>query len=146
EWGAEAIQCYARIVAHELVKLGITVNCAPVVDLLIPGASTAIGDRALSRKPAVVAALSRLWAESFLGNGILPVIKHLPGHGRMKTDPHLMLPVIEASRAELESDDFVPFELLKDLPIGMNSHAVFMAFDPVHPASLSPVINQEIIR
>ncbi|MDX2028406.1 MAG: beta-N-acetylhexosaminidase [Alphaproteobacteria bacterium] len=146
DWGAEAMQCYARLVAHELVQLGFTVNCAPVVDLLIPGASSAIGDRALSRKPAVVAALARLWAETFLAHGILPVIKHFPGHGRLKTDPHLVLPIIDATRAELESDDFMPFELLKDLPIGMNSHAVFMSIDPRNPASLSVNVHQDIIR
>lgn len=146
DWGAEAMQRYARLVAHELSQLGITVNCAPVLDLFIEGATTAIGDRALSLKPTVVAALARIGAETFLANGVLPVIKHLPGHGRLKTDPHLMLPVIEASLAVLESDDFIPFELLKDLPIGMNSHAVFMALDAERPASLSPIVHQDIIR
>lgn len=146
DWGTEAVLCYARIVAHELTKLGITMNCAPVVDLFMPGATVAIGDRAMSRQPAVVAALARLWAETFMSHGIIPVIKHFPGHGRLKTDPHLMLPVIEASRAELENDDFMPFELLKDLPVGMNSHAVFTALDAEKPASMSSIIHQEIIR
>ena len=144
--GAEAMQLYARIVAHELSQLGITVNCAPVLDLFIDGASVAIGDRALSRKPAIVAALGRIWAETLMRNGILPVIKHMPGHGRMTLDPHHLLPTIDASRPELETDDFVPFDLLKDLPIGMNSHAVFTALDPHHPASLSPIIHRDIIR
>jgi beta-N-acetylhexosaminidase len=146
EWGAEAMKIYARLVANELAHLGITVNCAPVLDLFIPKASPAIGDRAISREPPVVAALARIWAETFLLHGVLPVVKHLPGHGRMRTDPHLMLPVIEASRAELENEDFVPFELLKDLPIGMNSHAVFMALDAERPASLSPTVTHDIIR
>jgi beta-N-acetylhexosaminidase len=142
----EALKIYSRIVANELARLGILVNCAPVVDLFYKGASPAIGDRAFSRKPAVAAALARLQAETFLENGVLPVIKHFPGHGRLKVDPHKMLPVIEATLAELESDDFVPFELLKDLPMGMNSHAVFMALDPKNPASLSRYVQQEIIR
>ena len=146
EWGSEAMRLYARIVAHELSRLGITVNCAPVVDLFMEGATPAIGDRALSRKPPVVAALARLWAETFLNNGILPVIKHFPGHGRLKVDPHFKLPTIDATKAELESEDFVPFELLKDLPIGMTSHAIFTAFDSHKPASLSAVIHQDIIR
>ena len=146
EWGLEAIHCYSRVVAHELSSLGITVNCAPVVDLAVPSTTNAIGDRAFSRQPAVVAALARASAETYLENGILPVIKHFPGHGRLKVDPHAMLPVIETSRAELESDDFMPFELLKDLPIGMNSHAVFMDIDRERPASLSSVVHQEIIR
>ena len=146
EWGLDAIHCYARLVANELTSLGINVNCAPVVDLAIEGATNAIGDRAYSRQPAVVAALARACAETFLDNGLLPVIKHFPGHGRLKTDPHMVLPVIETSRAELESDDFKPFELLKDLPIGMNSHAIFADIDRERPASLSPTIHQEIIR
>ena len=145
-WAAEAIKLYARIVAYDLAKLGITVNCAPVIDLFYKGASPAIGDRAISRKPAVVAELARIEAETFLENGIIPVIKHFPGHGRLITDPHNLKSVIDASRAELESDDFVPFQLLKDLPVGMNSHAIFTALDPQHPASLSSHIMQEIVR
>ena len=146
EWATEALKIYSRLVAHELARLGITVNCAPVVDLFVQGASPAIGDRAFSRSPAIVAALARLQAETFLENGILPVIKHLPGHGRLKVDPHNMLPVIETPLAELESDDFVPFDLLKDLPLAMTSHAIFTALDAKNPASLSPKIHQEIIR
>ncbi|MBV8549117.1 MAG: beta-N-acetylhexosaminidase [Alphaproteobacteria bacterium] len=146
EDAAEAIAIYTRIVAYELNRLGINVNCAPVLDLFMPGATSAIGDRAYSRKPAVVAALARTMAETFMENGILPVLKHMPGHGRLRTDPHEMLPVIEATVAELESDDFVPFTLLKDLPIAMNSHAVFTQIDASCPASLSTVVHQDIIR
>lgn len=146
DWGAEAIQVYARLVADELWQLGITVNCAPVLDLLIEGATAAIGDRAFSRKPTVVAALARSYAETSLAHGVIPVVKHLPGHGRLKVDPHKVLPLIETSRAELESDDFVPFELLKDLPLGMNSHAIFTALDPDQPASLSAIVHNDIIR
>lgn len=145
EWGSEAMQLYARIVAYELAKLGILVNCAPVLDLFMEGASPAIGDRAISRRPGIVAALARVCAETFLASGVMPVMKHLPGHGRMVTDPHLVLPVIEASRAELETEDFVPFDLLKDLPAGMNSHAIFKALDGKLPASMSLTIH-EIIR
>ncbi len=145
-WGLEAIRLYSRILAHDLVKLGITINCAPVVDLFDPTASPVIGDRALSERPTVVAALARAQAETFLANGILPVIKHLPGHGKMKSDPHDELPTIQIPRAELETQDFVPFELLKDMPLGMNSHAIFTALDPAQPASLSSVVTHEIIR
>ena len=145
-WGVRAMHLYARLVAHQLYQLGITMNCAPVLDLLIDDASKAIGDRALSRKPAVVAALARTLCETFMSHGILPVIKHLPGHGRVTLDPHDLLPTITANLAELESDDFVPFELLKDIPVGMNSHAVFKEIDPDYPASLSPVIYEEVIR
>jgi beta-N-acetylhexosaminidase len=146
EWATEALRLYARIIANELAKLGITVNCAPVVDLYHKTASSAIGDRAFSRKPAVVAALARLQAETFLANGILPVIKHFPGHGRFKSDPHTGLATIDATRAEIEIEDFIPFELLKDLPLGMNSHGLFTALDPHNPATLSTYVQQEIIR
>ncbi|MGE3624180.1 MAG: glycoside hydrolase family 3 N-terminal domain-containing protein [Bdellovibrionales bacterium] len=146
EWGTEAMRLYARIVADELWQLGINVDCAPVLDLFMEGATSAIGDRAISRKPAVVAALARVWSETFLANGILPVIKHLPGHGRMSLDPHQLAVRIGATRAELESDDFVPFELLKDMPLGMNSHAVFTALDADAPASLSAKVTENVIR
>jgi beta-N-acetylhexosaminidase len=146
EWGAEAMRLYARLVADELWSLGITVDCAPVLDLFVDGASSAIGDRALSRKPPVVAALGRVWSETLLAHGVLPVIKHMPGHGRLIVDPHYLAPTIAASRAELESEDFVPFELLKDLPVAMNSHAIFTAIDADTPASLSPTMHQNIFR
>jgi beta-N-acetylhexosaminidase len=146
EWGVDAIKLYARTLAHELCKLGFTINCAPVVDLFDPEGSPAIGDRAFSAQPAIVAALARAQAEAFMSNGILPVIKHLPGHGKLKVDPHHVLPIIDAPRTELEQQDFMPFELLKDIPLGMNSHAVFTALDANYPASLSPMISDEIIR
>ena len=146
DWGIEAIRLYARVLSHELIKLGFTINCAPVVDLYNTEGSPAIGDRAFSSRPSIVAALARAQAETFLSSGILPVVKHMPGHGKLKTDPHEMLPIIDAPRAELEGQDFMPFELLKDLPLGMNSHAVFSMIDDRHPASLSVIVNDEIIR
>lgn len=146
EWGMEAVKLYSKILAHELAGLGITINCAPVVDLYNPEGTPAIGDRAYSASPETVAALARAQVEAFLANGILPVIKHLPGHGRLEADPHEHLPVIHASRVDLEAQDFVPFGLLKDVPIGMNSHAVFKALDPDLPASMSANVTSEIIR
>ena len=146
DWGIEAIRLYSRILAHELVSLGFTINCAPVVDLFDPEGSDAIGDRAFSRHSTIVAALARTQVETFLLNGLMPVIKHLPGHGKLKVDPHFVLPVIDAPLAELEGQDFVPFELLKDVPLGMNSHAIFKALDADNPASLSSIVNNDIIR
>ena len=146
EWGIEAIRAYTRLLSCELGRLGITINCAPVLDLFNPEGTPAIGDRAFSAAPDIVAALARVQAETFLISGILPVIKHFPGHGKLKTDPHHVLPVIDASRAELEVEDFIPFGLLDDLPLGMNSHAIFTALDPDHPASLSEIVNEEVIR
>ncbi len=146
EWGIEAIKIYSRIVAHELAAINVTINCAPVIDLFTPESSAAIGDRAFSASPAAVSALARAQVETYLTNGILPVVKHMPGHGKLKTDPHEVLPIIDASRVELESHDFIPFEFLKDAPLGMNSHAIFKALDPERPASLSPMVNNDIIR
>ena len=146
DWGIEAIKLYSRSLSHELVSLGITINLAPVVDLYDPNGTPALGDRAFSSQPAIVAALARAQAEAFLANGILPCIKHFPGHGRLMVDPHHELPKITASKAELESQDFIPFELLKDIPLGMNSHAIFDTLDPLHPASLSSTINKDVIR
>ncbi len=117
-----------------------------MVDLFNPEGTPAIGDRAYSKNASIVAALARALAETFMENGILPVVKHLPGHGKLVVDPHLVLPNITETRAELESQDFMPFELLKDIPLGMNSHAVFSSLDAHHPASLSAYINNDIIR
>lgn len=146
DWAIEAIKAYTRTVAHALTKMGITINCAPVLDLYNPAGTPALGDRAFSADAVTVAALARAQAETYLANGILPVMKHIPGHGRLQVDPHHVLPTINASLAELEAQDFVPFKLLIDLPLAMNSHAVFMALDPALPASLSPYINTDVIR
>jgi len=145
-WAMEAMRLYSRVVAHELSSLGITINCAPVADLYDPKASAAIGDRAYSSSPAVVSALARAQVDTFLANGIFPVVKHWPGHGRLLADPHKVLPVIDVPREELEALDFVAFKALKDVPLAMNSHAILSAFDSNNPASLSSVVNEDIIR
>lgn len=146
DWALEALQISTRIAAHELRDLEISANCAPVLDLLFDDATSALGDRCFGRKPEMVAALARAAAETMLSCGVLPVLKHFPGHGRMRLDPHKALPVIATSRPELEDEDFVPFSLLRDMPCGMTSHAVFSALDPDKPASLSSIVHQEIIR
>lgn len=146
DWAIETLQISTRITAHELRDLEITANCAPVADLLFDDATSALGDRCFGRKPEMVAALARAAAETMLSCGVLPVLKHYPGHGRMRLDPHKTLPVIQESRPELESEDFVPFELLRDMPCGMTSHAVYAALDSNKPASLSAIVHQEVIR
>ena len=144
--GAEALRLHTRLIAHQLTQLGLSGTCAPVLDLFIDGASSAIGDRALSRDPLVVATLARLSVTEFLACGVLPVIKHIPGHGRVKVDPHEILPFVEAPRALLEAEDFIPFAALKDAPIAMNCHVVFRALDPENPVSQSSKIHSDIIR
>jgi beta-N-acetylhexosaminidase len=144
--GLEAARLGARLIARDLVALGITVNCAPVLDLPAPGAHDIIGDRAYGATVAEVSALGRAVAEGYLEGGVLPVIKHIPGHGRACADSHHALPVIDASREDLAATDFQPFRALADMPLAMTAHILIPAIDPDRPASTSPTIIRDIIR
>lgn len=146
ELGFNAAKAHALVIAYTLVPLGISINFTPVIDLFIEGASTAIGDRAISRKPEVVINVARAMIDTYMENGILPVIKHMPGHGRVKVDPHETLPVVEEKFLALSTEDFEPFRKLREAPLGMNCHVVFKALDPSNPVSLSAHVNSEIIR
>lgn len=137
---------HGRLLAAMLADLGIDVDCAPVADVPVPGAHDVIGDRAFALEPERVAALARAQAEGLLAGGVLPVLKHLPGHGRAHADSHLELPVVEAGRDALEALDFAPFKVLADLPLGMVAHIVFTAIDPHRPSSTSPLVIDGIIR
>jgi beta-N-acetylhexosaminidase len=136
----------ARLMAQELLDCGITVNCTPVLDLPQQGAHEIIGDRAFSADPETVIALGRAVMEGTLAGGVLPVIKHVPGHGRARADSHLALPRIDASAAELKALDFRPFQALNDAPLAMTAHVLMPAFDDRRPATISPVIMGEVIR
>lgn len=136
----------ARLIAHDLRAVGITVDCLPVLDVPSPGAHDVIGDRAYGRSAEQVAILGRAAAEGLLAGGVLPVIKHMPGHGRAGADSHLSLPIVEASREELEAHDFKPFRMLTDMPLAMTAHVVYTAIDPDRPATTSPVVIGEIMR
>jgi beta-N-acetylhexosaminidase len=136
----------ARLIAAELAGLDIDVNCAPVLDVPQPGAHDIIGDRAFASDPDVVTALGRAAIEGYLAGGVLPVIKHVPGQGRAKVDSHFSLPVIEATKAELESVDFRPFQALADAPLAMTAHVLLSCFDDRRPASVSHIIMQQVIR
>jgi beta-N-acetylhexosaminidase len=126
---------------------GIDVVAAPVLDLDWPGADrTVVGDRSFGAAPARVARLGRALAEGLMASGALPVMKHMPGHGRSRVDSHAALPVIDAAPAELEATDFAPFRLLADLPAGMTGHLVFTAIDSARPATLSPTVIGQVIR
>lgn len=144
--GRVAMHLHALIISHMLTDVGINGNCAPVLDLLVEGASSAIGDRALSAQTHVIASCARVAVETFLQNGILPVIKHIPGHGRVKVDPHIDLPFVDSSLAVLQKEDFAPFIALRDAPIAMNCHVVFRALDPENPVSLSRSVHTQWIR
>ena len=142
----QAARLNSRLLAVELAGLGITVNCAPVADVPVDGAHDIIGDRAYSRDPRQAAVLARAACEGFLAEGVLPVVKHIPGHGRARTDSHCNLPVVTASSAALAASDFIPFQALADMPWAMTAHVVYTAFDPALPATLSPTVVAEVIR
>ena len=142
----EAARLVAHLTARELALLGINVNCVPVLDVPAPGADDIIGDRAYSDDPDIVARLGRCVAEGCLDGGVLPVIKHIPGHGRAPADSHLALPTVDASPAELGDVDFRPFVELADMPIAMTAHVLLTALDAEHPASVSGSIMSKVIR
>lgn len=135
-----------RLIGAELADLGIDVDCAPVLDVPVPGAHDVIGDRAYGTMPARIIALGRAVCDGLLDEGVLPVIKHIPGHGRALVDSHLDLPVVTASMAELEASDFAPFKALADQPWAMTAHVVYTAIDDGAPATLSAKVIGEIIR
>jgi beta-N-acetylhexosaminidase len=141
----DSVRLNTRLIAAELSSLGITVDCLPVLDVPAEGAHDIIGDRAYAREPGLVAELARIACEALMEGGVLPVIKHMPGHGRARADSHLALPVVDAPREALEAVDFQPFRALRDMPLGMTAHVVYSALDPEHPATTSPHVI-EIIR
>ncbi len=136
----------ARLMAHDLRGVGVTVDCLPVLDIPAPDGDAIISDRAYSRHPDQVAALGRAAAEGLLAGGVLPVIKHIPGHGRARVDSHLSLPVVDAAWGELEVRDFAPFRALADMPMAMTAHVVFTAVDAVRPATTSAEVISRVIR
>ena len=136
----------ARLIAHDLRSVGINVDCLPVLDVPVSGAHDVIGDRAYGGDPETVALLGRAAAEGLIAGGVLPVVKHIPGHGRAGVDSHLDLPVVDASRAELEERDFLPFRRLADMPMAMTAHVVYTALDPKGPATTSRRVMREIVR
>jgi beta-N-acetylhexosaminidase len=143
---SETARISARLMARDLLDVGVNVNCAPVLDVAQPGAHAVIGERAWSNDPQRVAAFGRAIAQGMTAGGVAPVIKHIPGHGRANVDSHLELPIVEASRAELEARDFAPFAALRDLPMAMTAHVVYRAIDPDRPATTSPIVVGEVIR
>ena len=136
----------ARLVADELRGYGINMNCAPVLDVPVPGAHDIIGDRAYGATPAQIIDIARDVAEGLMAGGVVPVIKHIPGHGRATADSHLDLPVVTTRYDELSKTDFVPFKALAHMPAAMTAHVVFSDIDAVHPASTSAKVTRDIIR
>ena len=135
----------ARLMAEDLIALGIDVDCLPVLDTPVEGAHDVIGDRAYAREPENVARLGASAALGLMRGGVMPVMKHIPGHGRAFADSHLELPVVSADRTELERD-FAPFKANVDLPAAMTAHVVYEALDPSAPATQSRKVIQDIVR
>jgi beta-N-acetylhexosaminidase len=146
EDGADMARLGARLMAHDLAAVGITVDCLPVLDVPQAGAHDVIGDRAYAATPDRVAELGRAACEGLIEGGVLPVIKHLPGHGRAGVDSHMNLPVVDAPLADLEAVDFAPFKALADMPMAMTSHVVYTAVDSLHPATTSRAVHDQVIR
>ncbi len=146
EAGLRAAKLGARLMAADLARFGIDVDCAPIADVPVPGSDPIIGDRAYGTEPGKVAAIAGAIAAGLLDGGLLPVLKHIPGHGRATADSHERLPVVNTDRATLEATDFAAFRPLNALPLGMTAHVVFTAFDPVAPATSSATIVRHVIR
>ena len=144
--GVAAARLGARLMAHDLRDLGITVDCLPVLDVPWPGSHDIIGDRAYSDDPDHVATFGAAAADGLLAGGVLPVMKHVPGHGRAGADSHEALPRVAASLADLRARDFRPFRALAALPVAMTAHVVYEAIDPERPATTSPVVIADIVR
>ena len=144
--GLAAARLSARLIAADLIELGVTVDCLPLADVPVAGADAVIGNRAYGTEPAKVAAIARAVTEGLEQGGVLPVLKHIPGHGRATADTHFRLPEVDTSKAELERTDFAAFQPLADLPMAMTAHVVFSALDPAQPATTSATIIQQVIR
>jgi len=144
--GLRAARLGARLIAADLHAVGIDVDCLPLADVPVSEADPVIGNRAYGTTPAKVAAIGAAVAEGLIAGGVLPVLKHIPGHGRATADSHHRLPVVGADRASLEATDFAAFRPLAKLPLGMTAHVVFTAIDPVAPATTSVTMVREVIR
>jgi beta-N-acetylhexosaminidase len=136
-WPARSMWLRYRLIADELAAVGIDGNCAPVGDIAGPATHPFLRNRCYGETPALVAEVARAVADALLAGGVLPVVKHMPGHGRAAGDSHTDLPRAEAARAELTACDFAPFRALADLPLGMTAHVVYPALDLAAPATLS---------
>lgn len=148
EDAARVLALRAAVIAQELRAVGIDANCAPVADIAGPETHPFLRNRCYGETAAQVCKRARAVADAYLAAGVLPVVKHLPGHGRATADTHHDLPTVTASMAELAAHDFAPFKALNDLPMAMTAHIIFAAYDAAHPATQSPrmigVIRDEI--
>lgn len=143
---AAALELATVISASELRRLGITINCAPVLDVPVDGAHDVIGDRAFSEDPSLVSRLGRIVVDAMIRAGVLPVIKHIPGHGRARVDSHHALPHVDEDISLLSGTDFVPFKALADAPIAMTAHIIYEDIDSEQPLTLSKKGIETVVR
>jgi beta-N-acetylhexosaminidase len=146
EAGLEAARLNSRLLALDVASVGCDVDCLPVLDIALPGAHSVIGDRAYAGQPEAVAAIGRAAAEGLMAEGVTPVIKHIPGHGRALVDSHHAAPTVSDSRDTLERTDFLPFKLLSDLPWAMTAHVVYEAIDPTAVLTVSARGVKDVVR
>ncbi len=144
--GRRAAWLQARLIAHDLHEIGINVDCLPVLDVPVEGAHDAIGNRAYSLEADIVGEIGEVVCEGLLAGGVLPIVKHMPGHGRAFCDSHFELPRVTQSLETLLATDFKPFIKLNDVRMAMSAHIVFEAIDPDNAATTSPTLIDEIIR
>jgi beta-N-acetylhexosaminidase len=144
--GIRAAYLGARLIAADLAAVGIDIDCLPVADVPASDADPIIGDRAYGQSADKVSALARAVADGLLEGGVLPVVKHIPGHGRARADSHHALPVVETDQDTLRKSDFAAFRPLSDLPLGMTAHVVYTAIDPIAPATTSVTLVRDVIR
>lgn len=144
--GVRAAWLLSRLHAFDLSRLGVTADCLPVLDVPVEGASDVIGQRAYGMDAETVTIMGRAAADGLMAGGVLPVMKHMPGHGRASVDTHYALPTVDTSLEELTAQDFAPFKALNRLPMGMTAHVIYSAVDPTAPATTSPIVVRDIIR
>jgi len=142
----EAAKLSGRLIAGQLSQLGITINCAPVLDVLFLNTTNAIKNRSYGSNPSLIIDLAGSFCEGMLSGGVLPVIKHMPGHGRAIEDSHHKTPIVSSTRRELRQVDFIPFQSLALMPLGMTAHVVYENFDKNNVATFSKTIVKNIIR
>jgi len=142
----KAVKIHAMLMADDLLKSGINVDCYPVLDILFDGADKVIGDRSFGRTSEKIIALAGAGAEAMMSVGVTPIIKHIPGHGRADVDSHLSLPIVDTKIDELKETDFLPFKSLNKLPCAMTAHVIYSDIDTSNCATISKKVITEIIR
>ena len=146
EAACRAIRLNSRLMARDLVDCGISVSCMPVLDLALDTGHEVIGDRAYAADPQTVARCGLAACQGLQDCEVLPVIKHIPGHGRATVDSHHALPKIDVSVEQLTGTDFVPFRALREMPMAMTAHVLLSDVDPVLPVTLSAKVISDVIR